>query len=143
MELLRQYALAFAGVQYHWGGDDPVHGFDCSGFVEEILKSSGVLPHSLGKLSAQMLYNWLERDSSPNVWALGSIAFYGQDVSSIGHIGFCLDQYRMIEAGGGAADTVSGDIAAARNAFIRIRPIKYRRDFLCVLKPRYSGIGVI
>jgi len=28
---------------YLWGGDDPLAGFDCSGFVIEILKSVGIL----------------------------------------------------------------------------------------------------
>ena len=39
------YKLAwkYIGKFYKWGGDDP-SGFDCSGFVIEILKSVGILP---------------------------------------------------------------------------------------------------
>ena len=41
------YALQFNGNPYVYGGSDPVHGADCSGFVMAIYKHFGVsLPHS-------------------------------------------------------------------------------------------------
>lgn len=41
------YALQFKGNPYVYGGSDPVHGADCSGFVMAIYKHFGVsLPHS-------------------------------------------------------------------------------------------------
>lgn len=143
MEILKSYALSFVGLQYHYGGDDPIAGFDCSGFVQELLTSCGVLPFGIGKLNAQMIFDRLSLTGSQNAWALGSIAFYGDNPLQIHHIGFCLDSFRMIEAGGGNAETLSIEDAIVRNAFIKIRPIKYRKDFLTVIKPSYSSIGYI
>ena len=143
MRILEQYAMSFVGTKYQWGGDDPIGGMDCSGFVLELMRSCGVLPHGKDKINAQMIYNALEANASHNTWGLEALAFYGPDVSHINHIAFCLDQYRMIEAGGGGADTTSDEVAIQRNAFVRIRPIKYRKDFLKVIKPRYATIGVI
>ena len=37
-ELAVKYAMAFIGTPYVWGGDDPMGGFDCSGFCIEVLK---------------------------------------------------------------------------------------------------------
>lgn len=143
MDIVKQYALSFVGAKYLWGGDDPLGGFDCSGYVSEILTAFGVLPHGIGKLNAQMIYDRLEANSSVNTWGLGSIAIFGKDIKNISHIGFCLDQYLMVEAGGGASDTVDDATAIKRNAFVRIRPIKYRKDFILVLKPKYATIGII
>ena len=38
-----EIAWHLLGTPYRWGGDDPILGFDCSGFIVEILKSVGVL----------------------------------------------------------------------------------------------------
>ena len=46
-------AWHYLGTPYIWGGDD-FSGFDCSGFVIEILKSVGILPRD-GDWTAAML----------------------------------------------------------------------------------------
>ena len=143
MDLLKAYALSFIGRPYYYGGDDPIGGFDCSGLVGELLMSAGVIPHSHTKMNAQQLFNRLEKDGSMNVWGLGAIVFFGASATAIGHVGFCLDNYRMVEAGGGDQATTTPGVAIVRNAFVKIRPIKYRKDFLCVIKPRYACIGVV
>lgn len=45
-------ALALLGVPYRWGGDDPAHGLDCSGFVRHIFKTAAAL--DLPRRSEQM-----------------------------------------------------------------------------------------
>ena len=48
-------AFKFIGKPYVWAGDDAIAGFDCSGFIIEILKSVGILPRS-GDWAACHLY---------------------------------------------------------------------------------------
>jgi cell wall-associated NlpC family hydrolase len=142
METLRQLAMSYVGIPYKYGSKNPVAGFDCSGLACELLMSCGVLPHH-SELNAQALYDLLEKTGSVDRWVMGSLAFFGADPKNIVHVGFCLDQYRMIEAGGGDHTTLLPADAAARGACVRIRPIRYRKDFFCVIKPNYAPIGVV
>lgn len=135
MELILRYALSFLGTPYYFGGDDPIQGIDCSGLVLEMLIAAGVFPHGTD-MTAQGLYNHFEGKSGSG-WALGSLAFYGKDARNITHVAFCISDKLMIEAGGGGPTTTNLQEAVKKNAFVKMRPIKYRKDFFCVLKPDY------
>lgn len=141
MDLLRQYALRFVGLPYRWGGDDAIHGYDCSGLVQEILASAGEDPP--GDQTAQALFDYYSQGGRGewNRTELGSLCFYGKNAGNISHIGFCLDQYRMIEAGGGGRNTKTKEDAALQNAYVRVRLIASRKDLQAVIKPRYNKIG--
>lgn len=137
VDLMLDYAFQFIGLPYRWGGDDPIHGFDCSGFVQECLSSVGMDPP--GDQTAQALHDHFVGTSASNVPLPGSLAFFGKDVSRITHVALILDSKSMIEAGGGGSKTVSLEAAASQNAFIRVRPINSRRDLVALLFPPYPG----
>lgn len=141
MNTLITYAMSFIGRPYKYGGDDPMSGFDCSGFVQELLASVGLDPK--GDQTAQGLYDALAISSTHGVYGPGVIAFYGESVRKITHVAFCVDSYRMIEAGGGGSATLTAEDAAKQNAYIRMRLIKSRKDMVATLKPVYYTIGVI
>ena len=128
------YAKSFLGKPYIWGGDDPIRGFDCSGLVQEILASVGVDPK--GDQTAQALYGAFDDCVVPEPLA-GCLAFYGRDLDHISHVAFCISDHQVIEAAGGGSKTKTVEDAVKHNAFIRIRPVKHRLDFLCVVMPRY------
>lgn len=137
--ILRTYALSFLGKNYLFGtapggGDDPIYGFDCSGFVCEILRAAGVVPWNF-RTTAQGLY--YRMSTQPDFPDLGDLAFFGESRAKISHVAFCLDSTTMVEAGGGDETTTTLDVAAKKNAFVRIRPIKYRKDFICFARPPY------
>lgn len=136
MNLTKAYALSLLGLPYRWGGDDPIGGFDCSGLVIEILQSCGVLPRGYDN-TAQGLFKKFWEYGEPGVVEFGSLAFFGRSVEKIIHITYLLDDYRMIEAGGGGSRTTSNDAAERDNAFVRIRPIKWRSDLVAIVKPKY------
>lgn len=140
MQNLIDYARSFLGLPYIYGGNNPLTGMDCSGFVCEVLKSAGVIGHR-EDLSAQQLYDRFSLNGSVGVEQLGALAFFGKSVVDVGHVGILIDPYRMIEAGGGESTTVNLEEAKKRNAFVKIRPFKYRSDFLVTIRPRYSSIG--
>lgn len=133
--------MSFLGVPYRWGGSNPITGLDCSGLTIEILKSAGVAPP--GDTTAQGLYNFYEKTGTVGVFGPGVLAFYGESVTKITHVGFMIDEFRMIEAGGGNSQIFSKEDAALHDAFVRIRPVRRRKDFVITVKPRYASIGLI
>lgn len=140
MQHIIDYAKSFLGVPYKFGSNNINDGgIDCSGFVCELLRAAG----ELGKedLSAQGIYERLEGNASL-VGGPGSILFFGESVTKITHVAFALDNYLMIEAGGGDASTQDIKIAAKQNAMVRIRTLKWRKDLVASLKPRYAALGM-
>ena len=135
MKTLINYAHSFVGKPYIWGGDDPILGFDCSGLIQEILSSVGMDPP--GDQTANALYMYFMGESHTTQAKAGSLVFYGK-VPKVTHVGFMIDKWRMIEAGGGGSSTKTTEDAAAQNAYIRIRPIQRRTDLIGIIHPNYS-----
>jgi cell wall-associated NlpC family hydrolase len=135
-----EYAQRFIGKPYHWGeapgaGDDPIFGFDCSGFISEILRATGLFKPSQRETARGILEIFKSEtvlDPAPGV-----LAFFGTDKlpTPISHIAICRDSKFLIEAGGGNSSTVTDQTAAIRNAFVRMRPISYRGDLVVFKDP--------
>lgn len=121
-DLAKQVAMASMGKPYIWGGDDPIKGFDCSGFCIEILKSVGALLRQ-GDWTAQGLFEFYKNyeKSYPNP---GYLVFWGRLVKT--HVEFCLDENYSIGASGGGSKTTTEVEAINQNAYIKIRPIDSR-----------------
>ena len=138
-DILLSYAMRFVGVPYKWGGDDPLQGIDCSGFVIELLKSQGLVAKSFDA-NAQAIY---QRYESSKVYkaSFGALVFFGKDNTKITHVGFALDHNVMVEAGGGDSTTVNAVVAAEKNAFVKVRPILSRTDLVAMVRPKYYWEG--
>ena len=130
-----EYARSMVGRPYRWGGDDPMGGFDCSGLAQEVLASVGLDPS--GDQTADGLYRMLKAKAvgSPDGnWPAGCLVFYGS-ASAITHVGVSIGNGLMVEAGGGGSKTLTAEDAQTQNAFVRIRPINRRADFVAVCDP--------
>jgi hypothetical protein len=119
---------AHARAALHVGADIRMVGVDCPGFVIELLQSVGILPHK-GDWNAVMLYAYLLEHGSLKwdpLMSLGSGMefFCGAGVRSITYVDLVLD-----------ADTATQAAPSARNAFVKMRPIGYRRDIAGILDP--------
>jgi len=134
IEIAREIAMSYRGVPYKWGGDDP-SGFDCSGFVIEILKSVGLFPRGQDT-TARGLFGRYGEVSDGN--DLGNLVFYGENTGMIRHVEFCLGYGLAIGASGGGRSCVNMDTAIRLNAFIKIRPIKSRIGIIGYVDP-FSG----
>lgn len=140
MRYTESYALSFLGTPYHYSGNNPIGGIDCSGLVCEILRSTGVIGRE--DLSAQDLFNKFDGlGATYGIRKLGALAFYGKSVTAITHVAWVLSPYQIIEAGGGDSTTDTLEEAKARNAFVRLRTIEHRPDLVATLMPRYAPIG--
>lgn len=135
-EIATAYAMQHVGLPYRWGGSDPIDGYDCSGLVQELLASVGLDP--AGDQTAAQLYGAFvhaKTHASPQDLEPGSLVFFGPDRLHISHVGFCIGNGIMIEAGGGGSATTSREAAAVQDAFVRLRPISRRRDLIAAVDP--------
>lgn len=131
---LRQLALDIAytqiGKPYIWGGDDTMAGFDCSGFICEVLKSVGVLP-KLGDWTAAGLEHLYPRITG-GITSLqtGHLVFWVRN-GKIGHVEMVFARVDeppylsilTIGASGGGSSTLTLENAIKQNAYIKIRPL--------------------
>lgn len=120
-----KYAWHFIGTPYHWGGDDPMEGFDCSGFVIEILRSVGMLSRH-GDWTADDLWRRYQpaRTAIPTE---GCLVFWWNDQQTrVIHVEYCLNDRYSLGASGGGSSTTTVEDAVRRNAYIKMRPFMYR-----------------
>ena len=136
-DIAERVAFGFLGKPYFWGGDDPMQGFDCSGFVIEILKSVGKLPRK-GDWTAQGLWDLFHANhvSEPRN---GCLVFWKTSNGRMIHVEYCLDDTFSIGASGGnltgsGANTIPfADITAADTGTIPVP------DFGATISPFAPG----
>tara|TARA_B100000749_G_scaffold255291_1_gene223266 strand:+ start:389 stop:811 length:423 start_codon:yes stop_codon:yes gene_type:complete len=130
-EVMISYAKTFVGTPYIWGGSG-AGGFDCSGFVQEILGSVGLDP--VGDQTAQTLFNFFNRKARGSGIAKGSLLFWGRNTRKITHVSLAINYHFHIEAGGGGSKTKTPEDARRVGAMVRIRPITSRNDLISAIK---------
>lgn len=119
------YAWKFIRVPYAWGGDDPIKGFDCSGFVIESLKAIDKLPYK-GDWTANALWVLFKHQqvAEPDPGAL--VFWQSQKTGKMTHIEIVVHYGISLGASGGGSKTLTLADAIEQNAYIRARPYKGR-----------------
>jgi len=88
-------ALQFRGVPYRLGGDEPVRGFDCSGFVHYVFDQHHVaLPRTVAEqyeVGAKVSLSKLEP---------GDLVFFATTASNATHVGLAIGPDEFIHAPG-------------------------------------------
>ena len=89
---LANYALAFRGVPYRFGGSDP-SGFDCSGLVYYVFARYGIdIPRVVED-------QWLVGDKiEPKNIKPGDLLFFSTKGPGASHVGIALDGERFVHA---------------------------------------------
>jgi len=134
VEFATWYASQFIGVPYKWGGNDPMAGFDCSGYCIEILKGVGVLSRH-GDWTAQGLWDKF-KEKKVTAPIEGCLVFwYNRSHTKIIHVEYCIDRKRSIGASGGGSRTVTVQDAIEQDAYIKVRPFTSRPNIAGFLYP--------
>jgi len=125
LDIARRIAFSMLNKPYCWGGNDPIKGFDCSGFVIEILKSVGLLP-AKGDWTAKGLYDkFKDYIISEDCISEGCLIFWENSEGVVNHVEYALTSKLSIGARG-CSSVVDIGKAIEQDAYIKIRPIKDR-----------------
>ena len=135
-ELAVRYAWTWIGTPYKWGGDD-FSSFDCSGFIVEVLQMVGRLAHGLD-YSANDLLSIFRPGEVARGYA-GCLAFYLDPAGRAVHVVLMVDDMFAIGADGGGSRTITTEDAIRQNAFIKIRPLDYRKGPRIIVDP-FKGV---
>jgi cell wall-associated NlpC family hydrolase len=109
-------AIALVGTPYHWGGNTPQGGFDCSGLVDYVFRdAAGVgLPRTSTEMSELS-----ERKLAVDLLQSGDLVFFRNE-GRISHVGIYVGERRFVHApnSGGTVRLDSIDAAWWREHFV-------------------------
>lgn len=135
-DIATRIAWSFLGRPYVWGGNDP-SGFDCSGYVIEILKSVGVLPRN-GDWTAAGLKNFGWKSYLSDATTQPGWLVFWENAGKITHVEYVLTERLSIGASGGGSGTRSAADAWAHDAYVKIRPFRTRAGISGFVDPFYG-----
>ncbi len=129
-----RYAWTFVGTPYHWGGEDPIEGMDCSGLIGEVGSGVGVLPHGY-RARARDIIDRFKHLAVPETAVHGTPGLFLGWGNPITHIAVTIGHGLLIDASGGDSRTTSDAVAAEMDAFVKVRPVGYRGPWRIAVDP--------
>lgn len=126
------YAKSFIGKPYIWAGSGPV-GFDCSGFIIEVLQAFGHLPK--GDWTADGLFKKLKElgwTEVPLEHARGADVVFFISGKKYSHVAMMVNPTQYIEAGGGTSNCKTPETSSG---MVRLRPLSWRQPTVALRSP--------
>lgn len=122
-DLAVKYAWGFVGLPYIWGGDDSIEGFDCSGFLIEIMAGIGKLKRGRDYRARDLYYMWAIEDDYHVGYRKPGVSVFFIDELGDGvarHVAFMVSEHHIIHAAGGGSGTLTIADAIKHNAYIKL-----------------------
>lgn len=128
MKINIELAQKYLGRPYVWGGNcEAEGGYDCSGFVFQVLHQSGFI---VDRDTAQGYFTTFSKyETSKTNIATGDLLFFGKSKKSITHIAIALDSKTMIESIGTSKNTIKN-----KGKGVSISNITRRKDLVAVCR---------
>jgi hypothetical protein len=141
--LALKYLWTFAGTPYQWGGDD-FSGIDCSGLVVEMLASVGLLKHGQDLTAHGLMTKFHDKEVDECEADPGCLVFWLRRTDhKATHVEVVVqstnDQIFTLGASGGNSDVRTEEEANDRAAFVKVRPVTYRRGQKVFIDPFREG----
>jgi len=117
-------AKRYLGTHYRYGGESPVSGFDCSGFVQYVFGRHGVkLPRtSRGQASAGSPVSLDVASLRP-----GDLLLFASTGTIVNHVAIYVGNNRILHSAAGAGGVVYDDLTSARGKWYLQRHVASRR----------------
>ena len=116
----------YLGKPYVWGGESMLEGgYDCSGFVWNVLKDSDI---NITRTTAQGLFNKFALNS--DVVDVGTLLFFGKSTKNISHVAICAGDGLMYESIGNKKNN-KNNVGKG----VTLSKMTRRKDFVAARKP--------
>ena len=128
MKINIEKAKKYLGMPYVWGGESTSEGgFDCSGFVYNVLNDSGI---SVCRNTAQGFYTKFKNyEVAKGPIYSGDLLFFGKSKNAITHIAIAVSSTEMIESIGSKKNTKTN-----QGKGVSISKITRRKDLVAVCR---------
>ena len=133
-ELALTYLWHWLGIQYSYGGNDPLEGWDCSSMVIEVLQSVGILPHKFDERAQDLYIRYKDNLVEGDKIRPGCLVFWFES-GRARHVMMLYKHGYVIGACGGGKKTKTTKDAIRDNAFVKLRPIGYDGDSYKICDP--------
>jgi len=90
------HAIGLVGTPYHWGGNTPESGFDCSGLVDYVFRTSAGI--DLPRTSRAMSRIHAPRITDTDDLASGDLLFFRTEHHRISHVAIYVGNGRFVHA---------------------------------------------
>lgn len=122
IQALLQRAMGLLGTPYRWGGTSPDSGFDCSGLVNYVFRTT--LGIELPRVSREMASNGQKVERA--ALTAGDLVFFGRRGSRVDHVGIYVGNGQFVHAPRTGRDvTVSNlDTGYWANRFLQARRVE-------------------